>query len=391
MHISRAINLFIQDVCAGKNNKTPIAYRGKLWHLAQYWGDRDVERIELSDIKAFVRHLKNRETKRLGKKMVKEPLSPWTIRTVMGTVRYFVKWCNEEGIIPGNFHGKIKLPRVPKADPKAITPNDFEKLLTTAADYGEDWFRFRNVAILYTLRDTGSRVSGLATANIDYMDLEHGRLELIEKGDRCYTVHLSPVTIQAIREWLPYRESLDPQEQSLFITAKGTGMAPMGIYRMIYNMKNRSGIEGRANPHAFRHAFARDAIRNGADLSTVSQLMNHSSVAITAQYYARWNDDELHKAHRNYSPVTNGPVILPDKESCMAMDAPVMICDVSDRFVGETDTPQECASCGVPGARQRYFIGKLLGDRDVYMVTCDPLCAGILMAELVEAIPDAEF
>ncbi len=51
------------------------------------------------------------------------------------------------------------------------------------------------------------------------------------------------------------------------------------------------------------HAFARRALKQEADLATVSQLMGHSSVEVTVRFYARWADDELGELHDRYSPL----------------------------------------------------------------------------------------
>ena len=49
--------------------------------------------------------------------------------------------------------------------------------------------------------------------------------------------------------------------------------------------------------------FARDALKSRkADLSQVSRLMWHSSVRVTADYYARWDNAELKEVHRKASP-----------------------------------------------------------------------------------------
>lgn len=80
------------------------------------------------------------------------------------------------------------------------------------------------------------------------------------------------------------------------------GLTREGIYRVLGRLANVAGVRGRFNPHSFRHALARDSLRAGADLSQVSQLLGHKGVAVTADYYARWDDHELQAAHRRVSP-----------------------------------------------------------------------------------------
>ena len=81
---------------------------------------------------------------------------------------------------------------------------------------------------------------------------------------------------------------------------------------MLRETAERAGLQGnRFNPHSFRHAFARDMILNGADLSQVAALMDHTDTRITSAYYARWNYKEQQQAHNKYSPVLDMPEIKP--------------------------------------------------------------------------------
>ncbi|KAA3660662.1 MAG: hypothetical protein DWQ04_18775 [Chloroflexi bacterium] len=67
------------------------------------------------------------------------------------------------------------------------------------------------------------------------------------------------------------------------------------------SLAKKAGVNGRCNLHAFRHGFARGSLKNGSDLGTVSRLLGHSSIQITAEFYTRWTDSELAKRHRTFS------------------------------------------------------------------------------------------
>lgn len=55
------------------------------------------------------------------------------------------------------------------------------------------------------------------------------------------------------------------------------------------------GIEGKANPHKFRHSFASNLLRNGANIVAVSKLMRHFSPTITLNTYSHVIPDDLGK------------------------------------------------------------------------------------------------
>lgn len=309
MNFEQLISQFVADVCAGKDNLTPVAYRKKLKYLSQYFGDTPPLDVTPNQVRRFIHHLQTRLTKKRGSQIVNEKLSPWTIKTVLTTARHFFKWCHQNGMILSNPMEGIPIPKPPPPNPKAISKDTVDALIKIATETGELWARPRNIALIYLLRDTGGRRLGLANADIDNLDLELGRIDVIDKGDKCCTLRLSPRTIEAIRAWLLVRASLNPLDHKLLTGKHGRGIAPQTINTTLRKLAERGHINGRSNPHSFRHAFARDTLRNNANLSTVSQLMHHSSIAVTADFYARWADNELQESHRKYSPGRDLPQV----------------------------------------------------------------------------------
>lgn len=70
-------------------------------------------------------------------------------------------------------------------------------------------------------------------------------------------------------------------------------------------MKKRAGVSGRVNPHAFRHNFARAYLQSGGDLVTLTPLLGHVDVNVTAAYYAVFSSDELAAMQEKHSPLLN--------------------------------------------------------------------------------------
>ena len=163
--------------------------------------------------------------------------------------------------------------------------------------------------MLYVLRDTGGRIGGLLSAKLEDLDLEAGLLTVREKGNHERDLPLNDPTCDALRQWLDARSEMMPDSDYLFIGMHGKPLSRSGVYGMLDRLREKGGICGRMNPHAFRHAFARDSLRNGADISEVSQLMGHSTPTVTLKYYARWDKGELHAVHRRVSPGAHMKVI----------------------------------------------------------------------------------
>lgn len=56
------------------------------------------------------------------------------------------------------------------------------------------------------------------------------------------------------------------------------------IDHTIKRLARRAGVDRRAHAHAFRHAFATELLRSGADLRVVQELLGHRSISSTAVY-----------------------------------------------------------------------------------------------------------
>lgn len=55
----------------------------------------------------------------------------------------------------------------------------------------------------------------------------------------------------------------------------------------------RCGISGKAHPHKFRHSFASNLLRSGANIIAVSKLMRHASPTMTLNIYSHILPDDL--------------------------------------------------------------------------------------------------
>jgi len=297
------IERFVEDVCAGKTNETPAAYRAKLKRLADFLQNRPITAEEL---KNFRLDLLTRKEHYRGRKMVNGGLSVFTVRSVLTTTRHFCHWLYENKYTEVNLAPSIKIPTQPQPQPKAIDKETFEALLNAAGKETEKWLKTRNLALLYWLRDTGGRLSGALNATVGSVNFDKNLIETYEKG-KSSTKFISPVTAEALKDWLECRAELKPKNDALFISAKSRqGITRSGIYGLFNHLARTANISARMNPHSFRHAFARDLLLGGGELTQLAGILGHSSTVVTSTYYTRWNIRELQAAHDKYTPVQKG-------------------------------------------------------------------------------------
>lgn len=209
----------------------------------------------------------------------------------------FWKWCADEyGIASPMRNIKFTAPPPQKA-PKAADTADIVKLFEAC---GGDYMGRRDRAILAFLVDTGARASGLCNLQMINLDMKARRAIVVEKGKKARTVVFTAYTAGLLDQWLKGR----PDVAHVFFNLRSfEPLTRSGLEQILKRLKKKAGVKGRTNPHAFRHAFAREYLTNGGDLATLSRMMGHSEVETTVKHYALYTQDELADKHEALSPM----------------------------------------------------------------------------------------
>ena len=159
MKLQVALKQFILDAeAAGLSPATVRWYRQRLSRLTRFLAEQgiyEVEQVTIAHLRAFVADLWA-QTTRWADHPYHPPsnpgLSPYTIHGYVRTTRTFFRWLVDEELIEVSPAARLKLPRLPKEPPKAIAPEDRDRLLEAAEPDPRDY------AIVCFLADTGCRV-----------------------------------------------------------------------------------------------------------------------------------------------------------------------------------------------------------------------------------------
>jgi integrase/recombinase XerD len=219
-----------------------------------------------------------------------EDWSPWTISGYLQAVRTFCRWCLRREYLERNVANELDRVRLPAKEPANISEGDLEAMLAACEND-------RDYVLVLVLASSGCRVGGLVGLKWSGVDLDAGTLHVVEKFDALNTYYLVDAVVDELREWQAVSES-DYVFPSL---VTGKPLKRSGIYQALKRLAKKAEIQGPWNPHAFRHRKARKLIENGADLETVAELLNHSDIAVTAQFYVRWSRREVQRRHSKFS------------------------------------------------------------------------------------------
>ncbi len=304
MTIIEAVELFLDAKLAdGVAETTEAWYRGRLERLAVYLGERELADVSTQDLRLFIVSLRRPQTLYADhpyRQATEGELSPATRQGYVRVIRQFFTWLVAEGSLRDNPTRHIKLPRLPKHQPRASSATTLGALLR--ATEGDEPGQKRDRALLLFLADTGCRVGGAVGLTLEDLDLAGGVAMVTEKGDKTRAVMFTPATAEALRAYLQARPVIS---RWVFPSLKtGERLHRTSINHILYRLRARAGgVVGRCNPHSFRHAFAREYILNGGDLATLADILGHADVSVTKQFYSTFEFAELQDKHRRYSPV----------------------------------------------------------------------------------------
>lgn len=177
---------------------------------------------------------------------------------------------------------------------KARVPTDQElkrlSALSKSGPHGK-----RNFALLQFSYRLGLRAKEMAGLCIQDVLDSHGRLRddvamsaAITKGSKPRTLFLTnPVVRNALKEYLDDRREregiLFNLQAPLFKSQKASRFSPNTMQQLFHRLHHAAGLDG-GRSHSGRRWFATELISKGCDLKSVSVLMGHSSVAMTARY-----------------------------------------------------------------------------------------------------------
>jgi len=163
----------------------------------------------------------------------------------------------------------------------------------------------RNRAIVYTLFDTGLRVSELTGLKRDEIDRalksvplpEDIGLQVVGKGGRLRTVWITQDTLVRIKAYLATR--IDSSDHLFIGSKKGKPITRQMVWKIVKDGAKAAGVGDFTGPHAFRHWLARQLFNdeeNPVPMEDVQALLGHASPTTTRTIYAPHSSKaRLHK------------------------------------------------------------------------------------------------
>jgi integrase/recombinase XerD len=278
------------DVSAGDAaSDTLKTYRRQLQQFIQWCDNQQIHPADVvkDDIKHYRRWMIN--TKKY---------KPATIALKLAVVRRFYQAAVEKGLLGINPAAGVKPPREKRDTAEKITFLETEEVNQLLQVIPEDGTvkAARDRAIIAIMALEGTRTIELHRADISDLVRQGNNLGIRVEGKRSIrVVPLTPQIAKILLFYLKLREEAGEKlksNQPLFIAvgnrAGGKRISRRGIRLIVDNYLNKAELKhtpGRTiSAHSLRHTAGTLALRSGAELRQVQDLLGHSDPRTTCIY-----------------------------------------------------------------------------------------------------------
>ncbi len=277
----------------GLSENTLSAYRNDLLGLSRWLSEltvsiTDVRRDHLLDYLSY---------------RVRQGSMPRTSARLLSSIRRFYRYLVRQGAVQKDPSAQIEFPKLGRPLPETLTEEEIDRLLT-APNIGKS-HGVRDRAMLEVLYACGLRVSELVGLTLNQVNLNHGVIRVMGKGNKERLIPFGEQASDWISRFINEARSdlLKSKQQSdaLFITNRGAAMTRQAFWHLIKKHSKRVGITKHLSPHTLRHAFATHLLNHGADLRVVQMLLGHSDLS-TTQIYTHVAQARLQELHRKHHP-----------------------------------------------------------------------------------------
>ena len=229
-------------------------------------------------------------------------LAAGSMKLVVVALKIFFRFLKMRRITDRDPAELLPLPRLTRFLPKTLNQVQVKHLLEI--DLQTRPFPLRDQAILELFYASGLRISEVAGARLENLNLEERVIRVIGKGSKTRLVPIGRIACEAINQYLTQeRIHLVGRKtgNEVFLSRHGKKLTTQRIWQILKEIAARAGFEINVYPHLLRHSFATHLLANGADLRIIQELLGHADIG-TTQIYTHVEQSRLKSIHKQFHP-----------------------------------------------------------------------------------------
>lgn len=218
-----------------------------------------------------------------------------SVNAYLGRLRVFLYWCMRNGYLE---EYKISLLKHQEEIVRYYSDEELN-IMIKKPDNNCNYSEYRTWVIICFILATGARASTIC--NIKISDIDFKNKEVTYRHLKNKQTAIIPLSDEIINILTKYLNEWNIGEDYLFCSVTGNKLTVSALRQGLYKYCKKRGIKS-LGPHALRHSFARNWIRNGGGAFQLQKMLNHSNITMT-QKYVRLFSDDLHQDIKLYSPL----------------------------------------------------------------------------------------
>ena len=259
-----------------------------------------IKKITLNDIHAFLSYmaveLKSKSATRARK---------------ASTIRIFFNYLSQKAHLIGiNPAQNLETPKLDKRLPKYLNLEESKKLLQVTANE-DNRNSQRDYAIITLFLNCGMRLSELVGINLQDIDFEESKLNVIGKGNKERTIYLNKACIKALKDYIDVRPKqgvkVDKQNshKALFLSERRERISNRTVQYIVDKELRAAGLDtSKYSTHKLRHTAATLMYQYGeVDIRALQEILGHKSISTTEIYTHVSNEQARDAIERN--PLSN--------------------------------------------------------------------------------------
>ncbi|MBM01941.1 MAG: tyrosine recombinase [Chloroflexi bacterium] len=209
-----------------------------------------------------------------------------TISRKTACLKAFFKFLLKENIYKKNIMDKISRPAKKNLLPKSLSSNEINKIFNYL-EVNNSKNNYRDKAITEILYGCGLRISELISLNTHDINFEESTIQCTGKGNKQRVIPTNDSCLKAIDDYIQFERSqikVPSENQALLVNRNGSRITRQTAWNSIKSIINKLKLDSDITPHTFRHTFATDLLKGGANLRQVQEMLGHSSLSATQIY-----------------------------------------------------------------------------------------------------------
>lgn len=224
-----------------------------------------------------------------------------TINRKLSSVRAYYRFLLRKGEVAVDPLQKITGPKKKKRLPTFLRENEMNRLLDDV-DFGEGFEGCRDHMIIEVFYATGMRLSELIGLDDKDVDFSASLIKVTGKRNKQRLIPFDKELGQSMQEYVNVRnEAVPARSEAFFVRKNGKRLYCSIVSCLVKRNLSKVVTVKKKSPHVLRHTFATAMLNNGADLSSIKELLGHESLA-TTEIYTHTTFEELKKVYNQAHP-----------------------------------------------------------------------------------------